>query len=360
MLAAVLISFAVYYCLFGIVELAGRKRFGLSFVLAISCILLSIMSGFRSIKWPDTFAYTNSFNNIPDIIDIVKNGLVFSIGDYGIKEPGFFFVCAIVKAVTENPTIFFLIIAVASFVLLYKFLTKYSVFPIIGFCVYLARFVVTRNFEQIRAALAILIVIFSIRYIYKSKLVHFLMIVVVASLIHYSAVIVLPLYWLGKIKLSFKQVCLFVVLAFIVSFIFQMSINSFAAKITDTLGVGSSYTGGTTMYTIGKGLSNLMIYYQVALLLITSKMIDRIQRMTPYGIIIRNCYLYSTLILIAFSSLLVLSARLSTIYATLEVCIIPAIIMATPQKQRHISFMAFGGVMIVFLFINLNKVISIL
>ena len=79
------------------------------------------------------------------------------------SEKGFFYLSVFLKTIRDGVTFYLLAISVLSFFLLYKFDKKYCIFPLIALCIYLARFGVGRNFMQIRAGLAIPIVLLSIK-----------------------------------------------------------------------------------------------------------------------------------------------------------------------------------------------------
>jgi len=131
------------------IDVYGRDK---KVVLILLCIILTLIVGLRDIDiWPDTFAYAYDFEfYTTDLFDFKFNSVCYG-------EGGFYILSSIIKTITSNSTIYLTIISALTFYCLYKVLQKYSVFPLIGLCIYVARFIFGRNFMQIRAALAIVL-----------------------------------------------------------------------------------------------------------------------------------------------------------------------------------------------------------
>lgn len=319
----------------------GRKK-DRDVMLALACVLLAIVAGFRDIyKWPDTVVYAISFwDYTPTFWD-------FSIPDkpYGFPELGFYFLEVFVKTFTSNETVFFLFVSGLTFYFLHKDIKQFSVFPLIGLCAYVSRFFIGRNFIQIRAGLAYAIVLLSIKYIQEKDWKRYFLIVFIAWMIHRSAIIAVPLYFICNwMKLKKWHVIVLLVFSFIVGIFGQGVVHSLVEDNASDLNVGSKYTdaGGETKQLEGLGMRNPMIYFQCLLLLSYTFLEKRLAPLNKYYYIIRTAYLYSTMILICFCTYKVLSARTSSLYATLEFVIIPSLIYMFNKRNRVFAFMVTG------------------
>lgn len=208
---------------------------------------------------------------------------------------------------------------------------------------------------QIRAALAILLALFCIKYVVKKELLPYIIIMAIAVSIHYSILFIFPFFWFDRLKLTTVRVAYILAIAFIITLGTEPILREITVWSTGLLGKGS-YSGGDEELSLGLGLSNPMIYYQIILTLLMFYKLDSMKQI-PYASTIAKAYLYSTLILIMFSSFRVLSGRGSTIFATLEICIIPALIYSynVPLK-RFLAFVSAGVVLLFILHANLLKI----
>lgn len=301
-------------------------------VLALACIVLSFGIGYRELFWSDTAGYKIFFEQY------TNNLFDYSINDkpVGYNEKGFYFLGVLAKTFTDDYQIYFLFIGALSMFFLFKDLKKYSIYPLIGLCAYISRFFINRNLSQIRAGLAYLIVIWGIKYIHERKMWHYILLVFIASLLHYSAWIALPLYFLSNwININKKLVVGGLVLAFILGGFFQGPISMIVTENASDLNV-TTYVQGDYV-TLAKGLANPMIYIQCFLLLTYTFLEKKLAPITTYYKEIRDGYFYSTLILITFCSFTALSGRTSTMFATLEFAIIPSLVFMFEKKERNFA-----------------------
>lgn len=321
-----------------------------SIVLAIACIVLAYGIGYRELTWPDTRVYQLGFVNFtPTIFD-------YSIiaKQFGFSEKGFYFLGVLVKTFTEDYHVYFLFIGALSMFFLYKDLQKYSIYPLIGLCAYISRFFISRNLVQIRAGLAYLIVIWGVKYIHEKKMWHYIILVWIASLIHFSAWIALPLYFICNwIHINKKIVVWGLILAFIIGGFFQDPISSFVIDNASDLNV-STYAQGQYI-SEAKGLANPMIYFQSFLLLAYTFLEEKLAPVTKYYYVIRDGYFYSTLILICFCSFTALSGRTSSQFATLEFAIIPSLVYMFDKKERTFALILLGIVLIGIMYMYLPE-----
>ena len=342
------IVFFIFFFVAVSLELQGKKK-NRDNMLILACVVLAIGTGFRDIYfWPDTLVYAWSFQfHTPTIFDFS-----FSDKPYGYSEKGFYILQIISKTLIDNVTVFFLIISVISFYFLYKDFKQYSFFPLIGLCAYIARFLIGRNFIQIRAGLAYAILLLSIKYIFEKNWKRYFLIVFIAWLFHRSCIVAVPLYFVCNwINVKKSHVYIAIAISFLVGFWGQDFIHTLVEDNASDLNVGERYTdaGGETKQIVGLGMRNPMIYFQCFILLAYTLLEERLAPLNKYYYIIRNAYLYSTIILICFCSYKVLSARTSSMYATLEFVIIPSLIFMFNKKNRLLAF-AITGILLTIIF----------
>lgn len=335
------IVFFIFFFVAVALEMQGNKK-NRDAMLVLACIVLAIGAGFRDIYyWPDTFVYVLSFNEHTPTLDN------YSLSDipYGYVERGFYFLQVVLKTFTDNPSIYLLAISVLTFYILYKDIKQYSIFPLIGLCAYIARFFIGRNFIQIRAGLAYAILILSIKYIFEKDWKRYFLIVFIAWTLHRSCIIAIPLYFICNwIHVRKWHVFLALIFSFLVGIFGQSFVHSIVEDNASDLSIGNRYidAGGEKIQLEGLGMRNPMIYYQCIILLAYTFLEKRLAPLDKYYYILRNAYLYSTMILICFCTYKVLSARSSSMYATLEFAIIPSLIYLFNKKNRMLAFIITG------------------
>lgn len=343
------VIFLLYYLFCCHVDIHKKYR---DIVLILSCCFLSIIVGCRSMEWPDTTIYADSFKYTPTIPE-------YSVSDtpFGYGEVGFYFLASLIRTFTSNCTLYFIVISGITFIFLYKSFRRYSIYPLVGLCVYIARFFLSRNMMQIRAALAIAVIVYALRYVAERNFKKYFIYIVIGSLLHYSILSALPFYWLNKIRYSKKTMFLIISITFTVSaFLSPLVTNTISTFIEGDMTMYYGYVKEGSGYSTGKGLSNPMIYYQSVVLFIYTFRERTLKNLVPYYYTIRNGYLYSTVILILLSPFLVLSGRLSTIFATLEIFIIPAFLTGFKSLMKAIIALCIGVAITCFFYLNITSI----
>lgn len=321
---------------------ARNKRYWL---IAI-CIVLAFLAGIRDLSWADTGVYATSFSvSTPPISELTQ----FS-KPYGYAEMGFYYIGVVVKTFTSNVTTYFLVVALLSFFFLYKAFDKYCFYPILGICAYISRFYLARNFIQIRAGLSYAIMLMAVQYITKRDWKRYFAWVFVAYLFHHSAIIAVPLYFLCMIDIKKKHIVIGTVVAFIIAAFYSNVVRSFVFDSVSDLNVDATYVQDE--YQREWGLANPMIYFQTFLLMVYTFTEDRMRKTTSHYITIRNAYFYSTVILITLSCYTALSGRVSSMFATLEMVIIPSIAYSFLKRDRWIAYLGMGAALTAIFYLN--------
>ena len=163
-----------------------------------------VISGLRD--WSvgaDTFAYSNSFERVKGSswAKLSKDLWGYIFRGVDIKDPGYGIVQKTFQIFSGNYQIFLIFIAVLFTGLMARFIYKYSTDPCLSFLLYSTLFYSFFAITGLRQTIATAIVVFvGYELIKRRKLVLFIALVLLMSLIHKSAVAILPLYWLYKLK----------------------------------------------------------------------------------------------------------------------------------------------------------------
>ncbi len=323
----------ILFCIYSSLATEYKNQLLIKCSFLAVCAILTIAAGLRDEElWGDTLKYIDAYKfDIPTF-----NNFNLSVEVDAYSEKGFILLSSIIKSFTSNVKIYFLVISVLTFVFLIIDFRKFSMFPLLGLCVYISRFYIGRNLIQIRAGLAIAIVMLCIYYVHKKQLIKYLLVILIASIFHTSMLIIIPFYWINKLKINKIHVVVCLLVAFFVAAFLTPYLRLY---ITD-IAVDMNYTNYVDSYkAYGVGLSNPMIYYQSALLLLFTFYQTKIQDKFEYYIEVRNAYLYSTIFLIVLSQWAIASGRLSTIFATFEIAIIPSFLCLFNHHFRWFAYL---------------------
>jgi hypothetical protein len=306
--------------------------------------------------WNDSAGYAAAFT------DKTNTLLNYSFNDvpFGYTEKGFYFLGVIIKTISDNVTIYFITLSILTFLFLYVFARKYCMYPLIGLCVYMGRFLVGRNMVQIRAALAIAIIICGTKYITKQKLWKFLALVVIAYLFHHSAIIAIPVYFMGKLNIRKIHIFIGIIIAFIIAGFYGGLIRDVISNSEYVNEMASSYVQEGSEKAWSNTLANPMIYYQCFILFLFTFYERKFAKVTVHYYTIRNAYFYSTVILIVLCQYAVVAARSSTIFATYEMVVVPMFITLFAKKNRVIPYLCIMAIYAIFFFMNYKPTMAVL
>lgn len=315
------------------IDLLIQKKDGKKIILIITLIVISILIGLRK-NFPDQIAYEQAFDLAPSLTSFSTENI-----EIGYAETGYLFLASIVKAIMDNLVFYFFIMGSLSMLLLYKSLNTYCILPIIGLANYVGRFLINRDFIQIRSSLAILLIIFASKFLVKKQYIKYLLIILLAYQFHHMAFIAIPFIFIYRYQPSNKLIIISLIIAAALSQFAMQSISTFVDSWSQDL----NYEAYTQHDYVSQalGLSNPMIYWQVFILGLFIIREKEISQHTPYYKLLRSGYFYSTLILILFCNYTALSGRTSTLFATFEIFMIPLIIYSykgVPKISLSILF----------------------
>ena len=217
--------------------------------LIIVFIPLLLISALRSINiGNDTDIYHYIFNvsmqtDFNDFISIYSRRW----------EKGFLIFTKFISSISDNPQ---LLIATSSIISLFfvgRFIYIYSKKPALSVFLFITMRFYYFFMSNIRQSIALSLILFSYDFIKKKKIIQFLLIILIASQFHTTAVLFLPAYFIDRIKYSKKYTY---GLALITSLIFV----NFELLIGVVLNfVPSKYTNyiNTSYYTNAKNIANI-------------------------------------------------------------------------------------------------------
>lgn len=316
-------------------------------LLMITCVVMTLLAGFRDYSWHDTGEYVMSFE------DYTRPLYEWSQVDepYGYSEYGFYFLGVIFKTFSSNTSAYLTFIAALTFIFMYKDFKRYCYYPLFGVAAYISRFYLARNFIQIRAGLSYAIILWAVQYISKRDWKRYFLWVLLAMQFHTSAVIAVPLYFLCMINIKKWHIWTGIAIAFILGGVFTGFMRGLVAEYASD--IASTYVQDD--YQREWGLLNPVIYFQLAVLYLYTQNEEVLKNTSEDYYTMRTAYFYSTFILISVSMYTALSGRTSSMFSTLEMAIIPAILNTFSKRNRVIGYIGLGIVLTAIFYMNISK-----
>ena len=184
--------------------------------LAYWMVGLALFVGFSDMLGGyDRYIYGELFDEVADVRRAGGNPLTAYIFGQYASELGFCWLNVAISYLTANRYIFILIVTIVIYILLFisfkRYVDNYP-FALVLFMGLLFCF----TFTYLRQLIGVGVGWLSIEYVYKRKLWKFLMIIFLATLIHNSAIILLPVYFLPIRQYSKKIVFVFMTICFII------------------------------------------------------------------------------------------------------------------------------------------------
>lgn len=212
-----------------------------------------LISGLRGLSvGADTATYYYSYLNVKNrsFNELFQNVLAKIISNTGNKDPGYDLFVKLTQIISEDYQVFLMIIALIFMIPFTIWVWRESMNPLISFVLYsslfYAFFAITGIRQTISTALVVLI---GDRLIKERKLIPFLMVAFVSSLIHRSSLVFVPFYFLSRLKIRQRTVVLAGIVC-VISFAFKSQLKNIFISISGYGEYSATYIGaGTSTFT---------------------------------------------------------------------------------------------------------------
>lgn len=209
----------------------GKKvRRVASFFAVIVVLPLVIWAGFRGYVG-DTAAYMRGFEEMPTSFFRIS-GYIDTIE----KDQGFYFVSAVIKCFIGNrQALYFIILAGVQCFLIFRIYRKYSSAYVIAFFLFIASTdYISWLFNGMRQFTAVAITVACFPWILKKKYILSVVGILIASLFHQSALLVLPFIFIVQGKAWNKKTLLFIIAVIVTVMFVDRFTNILDALLAET------------------------------------------------------------------------------------------------------------------------------
>ena len=171
-------------------------------LLPLLFIVLFLFTAFRpGLGGWDYQVYKQLFDYIPDIFNFKIDAKLLEY------EPLYLLFNSLVKTFTDNFLIFIIIYTFFTHLIMFSIIKKYSTNFFYSMFIYFSTYYLWHNFTLLRQNIAILVFWFSLKYIKQEKFGKYLFFILIATLFHKSAIILILFYFIFQImeRLSIKK-----------------------------------------------------------------------------------------------------------------------------------------------------------
>jgi len=190
-----------------------------SALIGLALLFASSVAGLRYGVGTDFFAYEQWF----------RHYLAYPIRFDNYQDLGFSVMIKGLQLFTDSPQILFFVSALITNILVMMFIKKNTDLYDLGFFLFITLYFYYSSLNIMRQWIAISIFLFSLKYAFDKKFIKYILLVLIASTFHASALLMLPIYFTFRFKAKFTNI--FVL--FIISFLIAFNFNTIVIKLAN-------------------------------------------------------------------------------------------------------------------------------
>ena len=333
---AYLFSFlARYYSTFDIEQYKGYKPNKLYIFFLIATLV--IVSGLRS-NIGDTYAYKHSYS---------INKYTWEAIDYS-GDFGFNIIQLLLQKISSDPQLLIFSTALITNILIIITLIKYSKMIELAIFVYITSGMFTTSMNGIRQYLAAAFVFIGTNYIVKGDFKKYFLLILLASTIHKSALVLIPIYFIARREAWTKVTIILLAFSVFIVLGFNMFSELLFTAIDDTqYGHYSTFTEG--------GASKIRILVNLVPILIAFLGREKLKRLWPQSDYIVNMSIIS-LVFIVIASQNWIFARFNIYFGLYNLILISWIVKLFKHNNQRLIY--YGILVCYFAYFYYEHIIS--
>jgi len=325
--------------LFSVVTITDYQKKYEHFLFFLLFIMFWLISGLRYETGGDWNNYTKLFDRIPSIDEIMFKKKYNEFAGLPV-EIGYRTLCSLVKTITNNIQVIFFIISFCNSVLLFNSVKRYIPYPIVALMVYFSTLYFLLDMMYMRQCCAVMIFLYSIRFIKKRQGLRYFICCLLAISFHYSAILLLPLYFILNQKFSSLFVVVFVVVGLVIYFLKITWVSNVAIFLVDKF-TGNPYISRLITYltssnfNIRRSVSIGFLFYFFVLFFVLLKRAE-IEKSNYFNIFF-NLFLINVFVNFYAAELFELSNRIKCYFLIANIGILPYILYSYKSKYERLS-----------------------
>ena len=318
------------------------------------CSLLTRVNVKEKILETDSKKYNNIFIFIALVSLIAVSGFRYKVGtDYSQyaeiytvfapnvviseeSEPGFMALCKFLTNYSMDPQIMFLVTSIINNLLIVLIIRKYSTKFELSMFLYITTFIYYSTMNGLRQWMAAVIIFSGYKYLLNRDFKIYLVFILIASTMHLSALIMIPVYFIVNNKTLSKQNLIIVVAFIIASFFYERFSDILFSILSNT-----SYSHyEEVMKTGGDGVNPLRVAVYLTPLLVSLIYYKKINPTEDrkIDIMINLCILDTLIWILALNN--IFFARLTFYFDLYFLFLIPRIVSMDTKEFHRLSYYA--------------------
>jgi len=320
---------------FSLYNLSNLNRNQNRYIRLFSFLMFIVVGGLRYSVGTDWSQYEVTFNSLESVGDI-----------FTAREEKLFMVFMYIsKKIINSYSFFVFAFFSVAFYLKYIIFKRYSTDIFLSLIIYFFTLFLIYDLNGIRQGMALAFVFLSIPLLLNKKPFLFILIILIGSLFHISAIIFLPFYWMSKFKISKKSMILIIAASLIVSIPIRVIVeNSDYLQLFLAMDSFSHYSFYVTDDIAARDVSilSIAVFQRVFIFVLFIINFDKIKASDELKSLLLNGYFVSILLFVFLSFSADLAARSSFYYKSLEILMIPLIVTCqTKLTSRMLLFLIF-------------------
>lgn len=274
-------------------------------------ILLVVAATFRPTFMPDYESYVETITS--------------NIGSERL-EPSFYLLSFLGRISGTNPLGTFFLYALFGTGIMMYVVKRDSKFVWFSILLFISIYFILGEMIQIRQAVAISLVMFSIKYIYDKSLKKYLITTIAAVLFHYSAIIMLPLYYLSPTRNNPKPYIYSIGICLIIGTMINFGVIVDLINVQLISDLYYIKTAQQSIASLPPIYINIRFLIQIFICLFFWYYADKLNRYNKFSTIYLKLYSIGLCVFLLFYNVSDLADRLSTMFLIVEIMLIPMVI----------------------------------
>lgn len=212
--------------------IVNRKKYNKWLSTIIVSIPMICVAGFRWKVGTDFNVYYTYFSEIPNYTLNVLLGSTYS--DVIPFERGFSLIIYIIGIINKEPQFIIFVMSMLTIGIIVYSLRKYSKHFGLSIYLYITTMMYYSSFNGIRQWLASALIFFAFKYLTRREWKKYLLFIIVASTIHISALIMIPIYFIVNFKPFGKKIIITIIICIIVLMLLEPILSNLQFIVSDT------------------------------------------------------------------------------------------------------------------------------
>ncbi|MBI6071849.1 EpsG family protein [Clostridium perfringens] len=318
-----------------------KSRYLEYIVIFMSILVVVLVAGLR-LNIGDTYAYIQQYNSLGTFNGVLEG-----------KDKGFTIFILILYRISTSPQFMIFVTSLVTQLGNLITLAKYRSYFELETYMYITSGYFLTSMNGIRQSLVAAVMFFFTKYIINGKFLSYLIIVLIMSTIHASALVMIPVYFIVRNEAWSKKTTIIIVIASIGFLFFYQLVPA----LMDIISNSTYKEYEKDLLTSGGGSSFMRVLVNSVPVVLSYIYRDKIKKIWPESNIFINMSLLN-LIIILFATYNWIFARFSIYFELYNFILLPFIIKNCFQKRKERNLVYYLFIICYFIFFYREQVIG--